>query len=330
MNINKTTLSLSFATLLLSQAAFATNCTNDPNEPLDGINLFLTASGLTNNTRALTGSLVTLKASSQWQSVSMFSTPLNVKLYLNDSLEHEATTTPPPDSSYIEVARSYNSLPRGVHQAKALTSNDSACNSIGSFIIQDEPTANANGNYTAILDSSNSSSLASINLTGDYSVDQQYSVNGSSPDVYWEVDGNSYDQPNVTVQLPHGNYVAKLTVRDGTYIATDTATITVSDSLNVKAVDFNPVCQSSGQARTFVSWTPESLSDVSYFNTEWKPEGGSWQHHSTTTTTGTSILPSGTAKLDGFRVQACSSYRCGEFHTNYYITQNCSGNHNYD
>ncbi|MBL4942608.1 MAG: hypothetical protein JKY81_13215 [Colwellia sp.] len=312
---------LLLSTVLIPNITIAASCDNDTEYLFDGFWLDATVTGLGSNSHALVGDLLTLKASASWQNLETEGTPINVKLSFDGTLLNSATNNSSTAIS-ISTEKSYIDIVRGTHEALATSSLDSDCNSRVSFVVQSKPTADANGNYSSVISELGSKTTATISLSGDYSVDSDYSFNKSNPTLSWTVNGNVYNSKDVEIELLPGTYTATFKVNDGLYSDSDTATITVIDKLSIDYLDYDLACV-RGKGRVFLNWDLNSTS--LYYEKEWKPNQGTWQSLGTNTQNAWAVDISGYQNLDSFRVKACSSQRCGQYISESYYTPRCGG-----
>jgi len=138
----------------------------------------------------------------------------------------------------------------------------------------------------------------------------------------WKVNGTTYDGNSVSVDLPHGTYTAKFTVNDGTFIDSDTATISVIDQLNISRVYSEAICP-GGLGRMIIDWNRNP--HASYYEMERKITNSSWSSEGTTTGTNNLLRTSSgpTRVVERFRVRACSNSKCGSWATETYYTPDC-------
>lgn len=309
------------ALTFISTSCLAVQCENSKPDNSDDFNLLLTSSGLQSNSRILSGAPLTLKARTSWLHGDMISqSSLNAQLYLDGSLQGGYTT--PIGSTSPSYAQTYVSLSTGMHTAEARSSTDVNCSTQGTFIVQSAPVANANGNYTAIIGSTNPNSTATVYVNGTSSTDTINSLKLNEPTITWNINGTSFSGDSASINLPHGIYTAKFTVNDGTFKNSDTATITVIDQLNVSWIISEAVCVSN-RGRNIMDW--EENSYASYYEFQHKPYSGSWSSvGSVTNTNYIQDAASPNRELEKFRVRACTSAKCGEWKTESYFTPNCS------
>lgn len=308
-------------TIIFSSLCQAVQCTNTKTDNSDDFNLNMEVSGLAPNSRSLSGNPITLKASASWLFIAMKDlSSSNAKLFLDGSLIGESTA--PIGNTNPSISQIFTSLTPGTHTAVARSSNDTTCSTQRTFVIQTAPVANANGNYSAVIANNNSSSIATINLQGTYQTDTVNSVNLANPELNWEINGTTYVGDAVSVDLPHGTYSAKFTVKDGTFTDSDTVTVTVIDELKIEWMYSEPVCMNNiGRVRN--EW--ENKSGISYYEIEHKPNGGSWYSVGTTTTSHYLLTTSSETRIiESLRARACTSSRCGQWATESFFPPNCN------
>lgn len=323
MDIRKNIAKLTLLTtsLIISHSAFAANCTNDPDEPLDGLNLILTSDGLTSEGHMLVGGAITLSAEASWQSTTMYSNALSVELWLDGSKRYSGTAN--PNTGYIGISSPFTGLSRGTHSASAESPQATNCSSSGGFVVQSKPTASANGNYSAQVDENIVSSTVAVTLSGTHSVDSDYSINKSSPDVSWKVNGVTYNNSNPTINLSAGTYSATYKVDDGIFTDSDTATITILDPLKVGVLSAETVCHGA-VGKVVLGWS--SSSAASYYELEYRHDDGPWTSYGTVSTNDDLIESvSGSNNFDSYKVRACNSVKCGAYKAKRYYTPECSG-----
>lgn len=317
--LNKKISFVCVAFFLLNCEVYAKGCINDPNLPLDGININFSVEGLT-SAHIVKEDIVSYTGDVFWQSSTMFNTPLNGQLYKDGELDFSEKTV--PKSSGFLFNGTWGPLLRGTHELKLTTTTADDCVLSGNFIVQDAPTATANTSYSTTIPPDSSSSTVSIPLSATHTVDQEYSLNGSSPEIKWTVNGQTFNQNAVNVDLAHGNYTAIFTVDDGIFKTTATTNISVLDLLKPRNLRVEPICNGTS-VTALMSWS--FTNGASYYEIEYKPQFSNWIPVATTSSPLYDFITgANNQSTDSLRVRACSSARCGTYLQRSYVNPGCS------
>src|SRR5690606_31824955 len=106
---------------------------------------------------------------------------------------------------------------RGAHQITISSQSATDCSLSVGFISQNAPSAQSTPNLTYVLAASSSDTVVGVNLNGNYTTDEDYSIAGHQPILSWTVNGQVFNGSDVEVNLPQGKYNALFRVNDGVF-----------------------------------------------------------------------------------------------------------------